>query len=139
MKVNKKNQKGFSLVELVVVILIMGVIAVALAPQVMKWVDRARQSNDESNRASYESSIETAFAEWQEHHSMFSVGVASGATAIKLDSASSIRNQLNSQVPTASAFADKIDDVVGGEYKTTKDGNYFTFTIDEKGKVSVYK
>ena len=32
----KRNNKGFSLVELIVVILIMAVIAVALAPQVMK-------------------------------------------------------------------------------------------------------
>lgn len=45
----KKNNKGFSLVELIVVVLIMAIIAVSLAPQVMKWVDRSRQANDASN------------------------------------------------------------------------------------------
>jgi prepilin-type N-terminal cleavage/methylation domain-containing protein len=42
----KMNNKGFSLVELIVVVLIMAIIAVALAPQVMKWVENSRKSND---------------------------------------------------------------------------------------------
>lgn len=46
MKKAKKNNKGFSLVELIVVVLIMAIIAVALAPQVMKWVDKSRISTD---------------------------------------------------------------------------------------------
>ena len=45
----KKNNKGFSLVELIVVVLIMAIIAVALAPQVMKWVENSRKSTDCSN------------------------------------------------------------------------------------------
>ena len=49
MEKTKKNNKGFSLVELIVVVLIMAIIAVSLAPQVMKWVDRSRQANDASN------------------------------------------------------------------------------------------
>ena len=49
MKKVSKNNKGFSLVELIVVVLIMAIIAVSLAPQVMKWVDRSRQANDASN------------------------------------------------------------------------------------------
>lgn len=42
----KSQNKGFSLVELIVVVLIMGILAVALAPQVMKWVGTARKSTD---------------------------------------------------------------------------------------------
>lgn len=42
----KKNNKGFSLVELIVVVLIMGIIAVALAPQVIKWVEKSRKASD---------------------------------------------------------------------------------------------
>lgn len=40
------KNKGFSLVELVVVILILGVLAAGLAPQVMKWAGRAQESAD---------------------------------------------------------------------------------------------
>ena len=42
----KKDNKGFSLVELIVVVLIMAIIAVALAPQVLRWVENSRVSND---------------------------------------------------------------------------------------------
>ena len=41
-----KRNSGFSLVELIVVVLIMAIIAVALAPQVMKWVENSRNATD---------------------------------------------------------------------------------------------
>lgn len=65
MKVNKKNQKGFSLVELVVVILIMGVIAVALAPQVMKWVEEARNNTNTRIKDNLKSVAQAAVAEYE--------------------------------------------------------------------------
>jgi len=46
MKNLKKDNKGFSLVELIVVVLIMAIIAVALAPQILKWVNNSRISSD---------------------------------------------------------------------------------------------
>ena len=46
MKVWLKENKGFSLVELIVVILIMAIIAIALAPQILKWVNNSRISTD---------------------------------------------------------------------------------------------
>lgn len=61
----KKNNKGFSLVELIVVVLILGILAVALAPQVMKWVDTAKKNSDKTNAKSIESSVNTAVAEAQ--------------------------------------------------------------------------
>ena len=43
----KRNaNKGFSLVELIVVVLIMAIIAVVLAPQVSKWVKNSRDASD---------------------------------------------------------------------------------------------
>ena len=59
----KKDNKGFSLVELIVVILIMAIIAVALAPQVMKWVGKSAESTDESNKATIKSAVQAAIAD----------------------------------------------------------------------------
>lgn len=42
----KKNNKGFSLVELIVVIAIMAVLVAVLAPQFTKYIDQSRKSND---------------------------------------------------------------------------------------------
>ena len=63
MKRTKKNNKGFSLVELIVVVLIMAIIAVALAPQVMKWVGKSKTSSDVSNYESIVSNVQLALTE----------------------------------------------------------------------------
>ena len=60
----KRNNKGFSLVELIVVILIMAVIAVALAPQVMKWVGRSKESTDKNNIGQIESAVNAGVADY---------------------------------------------------------------------------
>jgi len=60
MKKLRRNNKGFSLVELIVVVLIMAIIAVALAPQVMKWVGNSRDSTDAQIYDSLVSDAQTA-------------------------------------------------------------------------------
>ena len=42
----KLNNKGFSLVELIIVIAIMVILVAVLAPQFTKWVERSRVSTD---------------------------------------------------------------------------------------------
>lgn len=62
----KKNQnKGFSLVELIVVVLIMGIITMALAPQVMKWVASARESTDARVKDNLKSVGQVAVADYE--------------------------------------------------------------------------
>lgn len=45
----KTNNKGFSLVELIIVIAIMAVLIGVLAPQFIKYVERSRKSTDVQN------------------------------------------------------------------------------------------
>lgn len=45
----KMNNKGFSLVELIIVIAIMAILIVVLAPQYLKYVEKSRNSTDVSN------------------------------------------------------------------------------------------
>lgn len=49
MKKEKMNDKGFSLVELIIVIAIMAVLIVVLAPQYLKYVEKSRNSTDLQN------------------------------------------------------------------------------------------
>lgn len=56
---NKKlNNKGFSLVELIIVIAIMAVLICVLAPQYLRYVERSRNSTDQSNAAAIESALQ---------------------------------------------------------------------------------
>ena len=58
-----KANKGFSLVELIVVVLIMAIIAVALAPQVVKWIENARIANDLQTRDNLKDDCQLAMAD----------------------------------------------------------------------------
>ena len=62
MKEQKKklNNKGFSLVELIVVIAIMAVLVGVATPQVIKYIEKSREAADQSNIETLESAVEMA-------------------------------------------------------------------------------
>ncbi len=59
----KMNNKGFSLVELIVVIAIMAVLVGVLAPQFLKYVESSRRSTDISNAQNIQSAVLADIAE----------------------------------------------------------------------------
>lgn len=59
----KKNNKGFSLVELIIVIAIMAVLIGLLAPQYLKFVQKSKISADCSNAQALATAINVGFAD----------------------------------------------------------------------------
>lgn len=57
------GNKGFSLVELIVVIAIMAVLVAVLAPQFTKYVDRSRQSNDATTVSGIVNAVQIGIAD----------------------------------------------------------------------------
>lgn len=84
----KKNNKGFSLVELIVVIAIMAVLVGVLAPTLIGNIEKSRESKDLQNLDSIRQAVVTAMSDENVYSSTVpttgSVAVASGANGANL-------------------------------------------------------
>lgn len=58
----KMNNKGFSLVELIIVIAIMAILAAAIAPALIRYIDKSRKSNDVTAAKTIKTAVDTAMA-----------------------------------------------------------------------------
>lgn len=65
MRKERMNDRGFSLVELIIVIAIMAILIVVLAPQYLKYVERSRNSTDLQNAVTMRTAVETYAADPQ--------------------------------------------------------------------------
>lgn len=77
----KTNNKGFSLVELIIVIAIMAILAGAIAPALIKYIDKSRKSNDVSSAKTIKTAIETALGTEEVYETL--TNNSGGTTVIK--------------------------------------------------------
>lgn len=79
----KMNNKGFSLVELIIVIAIMAILIAVLAPQYIKYVEKSRKSADLDNYQKIIDAVQVAYSDTD-----LNLTVPSGGVTITLSSAS---------------------------------------------------
>ena len=123
----KKNNKGFSLVELIIVIAIMAILAGALAPALIKYINKSRRSADISNADTIRTACQTAMSD---EDAMVAIGTGvTGASVSDLKS-------------SYGAFSTEISSILGNSTITSKyfdKGNEFTVDINVAGSTVIVK
>ncbi|NCB73213.1 MAG: prepilin-type N-terminal cleavage/methylation domain-containing protein [Clostridia bacterium] len=129
----KKNNKGFTLVELIVVIAIIGVLAAVLVPQYIQYVEKSRIGVDESYLSEIAHVAELTAASSEAVNgvactiTVVPAGTISVATTTPATAGTTLKAELDRTFGSGSAFKSKT-------YKAETDG--VTITLSTAGKAT---
>ena len=126
----KKNNKGFTLVELVIVIAILALLVGLLAPQYTKYVEKSRKAADADNLEEMVKAVQVYEAD------------TDSTTALTKGSYDITMTKDNTTVPNAlkAAMTEYVPDYATKKLKSKKWGNNglkATITVGDDGKITV--
>lgn len=142
-KNNKSNNKGFSLVELIVVVAIMAVLVGVLAPQYLRYVEKSRLQKDNSAISEIAEAMKIAAAD-ETINNLISSATDGISVTIGADTANTVKSITFNATGHANALEAELAKTIGATYSTTsntynKSGKAIVLTIkaDTNGVVTV--
>lgn len=135
----KMNNKGFSLVELIIVIAIMAVLIGVMAPQFLKYVEQSRKSTDISNAQSIATAIQADIADGYITADVTG-GTVTGSTTKSITEAPVVRGTVSGKVTSGSSFTYDCDVATGVVKVYVGSGNFELYPGTDATKgADVYK
>lgn len=140
----KKDNKGFTLVELVIVIAILAILVGILAPQYTKYVEKARKAADASNLENIVTVLKTAAADSTDT-------VKTGTYTVTIGDSGTVVTASGDDSSAVADIESILTEFAGNDWKNTKlkskkwtadDGTAIstilaTITVENTGKVTV--
>lgn len=137
----KTNNKGFSLVELIIVIAIMAVLIAVLAPQFIRYVERSRYQKDASAVGELENALKVACSDDDVVTAIGGTGWPVQAVITNATGAYSLTTN-GTAVAAGNALFDEVTATIGGatlnftSTTITTDTGTTVIQIDDEGVVS---
>ena len=109
----KTNNKGFSLIELIIVIAIMAVLVAIIAPNLTKYLGKSKKNTDTKNLDEIESTLKTCITDYEmEYDALLSDG---GSMTVTWNSSGSTISNAN--------FKSIVDTAIDSSKTKSKDKN----------------
>ena len=131
----KMNNKGFSLVELIIVIAIMAILIVVLAPQYLKYVEKSRNSTDLQSATEFKDACEIWAAD-PEAGEGSTVAFTKGETNTITVNASGIQGTIPGSVASALDNAGVSTTKFKCVSKTNWDEFSMTYKVNDNGSIT---
>ena len=153
MKNRKKDNKGFTLVELVIVVAILAILVGILAPQYTKYVEKSRKAADASNLENLVTAFKTVASDGTEDHvdaDTYTITISKSGSKIKEEG--KFDQEITKNDGNRPGFAKTFDSFVGDNWRseiklkskkwTDENGNTIpeisaTLVVDNDGSVTV--
>ena len=133
-----RNNKGFSLVELIIVIAILAILAGAVTPALLKYINRARKSNDVTYANNIKKSIETVVAK-EKNSKALVPNTAGGFYIITFKTSGITSTSFHADAQDAlDEILELMNNGIRGPRFKKDNQDYFEAYIDENAEVTVF-
>ena len=130
----KMNNKGFSLIELIIVIAIMAILVAIIAPNLTKYLGKSKKKTDAKNADEIAQQLQTAITDYETDNGALCADTKN--VKLKWTSTGAVNNSGTETAPAG--FLTIVNDNITNSTKSKETGDFATATIAKaSGKYTI--